>query len=117
MANDLSVFKAEAWSKRIIQNLDKVNVMLPLVNRDYEGEIQGVGSTVWGRTFGNVTLSTYAKGAALSYQDLTPTKESLVVGTSKYFAFNVDDIDKAQNDLDALDGYTMRAAVALNDEV
>jgi hypothetical protein len=117
MANDLSAFKAEAWSKRIIQKLDKINVMLALVNRDYEGEIQGVGDTVWVRTPGNVTLSTYTKGLAISYQDLTPTKESMVINTAKYFAFNVDDWDKAQNDLSALDIYAQRAAVALNDEV
>jgi hypothetical protein len=38
MANDLSAFNAQAWSKRLVTKLDQINVMLPLINRDYEGE-------------------------------------------------------------------------------
>ena len=35
MANDLSAFVPQIWSKRIVQRLNQTNVMLPLVNRDY----------------------------------------------------------------------------------
>ncbi len=117
MANNLSAFKAEAWSRSLIMNLDKVNVMLPLVNRDYEGDVTGIGSTVQVRTPGSITMGAYTKGQPISYQDLTPAREQLVVNTSEYFAFNVDDIDAAQNDLNALNVYTMRAAVAMNDRI
>lgn len=117
MANNLAAFKAEAWSKSLIMNLDKVNVMLPLVNRDYEGEIQGVGDTVHVRTLGSITMSPYVKGGTVTYQDLTPVKETMVIADSQFFAFQVDSIDQAQNDLSALNLYTQRAAIAMNDKI
>src|SRR5215210_7589241 len=117
MANDLSAFKAQVWSKRLIHNLDKINVMLPLVNRDHEGEIQNVGDTVQVRTLGSVMMAPYTVGATISYQDLVPVKEAMTISDAQYFAFRVDDVNKAQNDISALDAYTMRAAVAMNDVI
>lgn len=115
MANDLSAFQPELWSKRLITNLDKINVMTALVNSDYEGEIKGKGSTVNVRTLGSITMGAYS--GTISYQDLTPVTEPMTVNDAQYFAFQVDDLDAVQSDLDALDAYTMRAAVAMNDKV
>ena len=114
MANDLSAFVPQIWSKRIVQRLNQTNVMLPLVNRDYEGDIQQAGDTVYMRTYGDVATADYERNQPINYSDLAPVKESLVVNVSKYFAFAVDDLDTAQNDLNALDGYTERASIALN---
>lgn len=114
MANDLSAFVPQIWSRRIVQRLNQTNVMLPLVNRDYEGDIQQAGDTVYMRTFGDVSVQDYERGLQLTYSDLAPVKESLVVNTAKAFAFSVDDLDTAQNDINAIDGYTDRATVALN---
>lgn len=115
MANNLAAFKAEMWSKRLILNLDKINVMTGLVNSDWEGELKGKGSTVYVRTLGNITLGDYS--GTISYQDLVPLKEPMTVNDAKYFAFQVDDLEEAQSDMDALDAYTMRAAVGVNDTV
>lgn len=117
MANNLSAFIPQLWSKRLIQRINQTNVMLPLVNRDYEGEIKEAGDTVWIRTFGDVTIQDYERNQPLAYSDLVPSKESLTVTTSKYFAFKVDDLDTAQNDINAIDGYTERSAVGLNNTV
>ncbi len=69
MANDLSAFNATAFSKKLIINLDKVNVMMPLVNKDYEGEIQNMGDSVKVRTLGSITVKPYAKNqATLDYE-------------------------------------------------
>lgn len=114
MPNDLSALQAEAFAKLTLMRLDRTNVMLPLVNRDYEGEIKGVGSTVHVRTFGDVAVASYSRGATLSYSNLAPTSEPLTVNDSKYFAFSVDDLDEAQNDLKALEGYAKRAAVKID---
>ena len=115
MANNLAAFKAEIWSKQLILNLDKINVMSPLVNDDWEGELKGKGSTVYVRTLGNITLGAYT--GTISYQDLAPVKEPMTVNDAQYFAFQVDDLDEAQSDMDALDAYTMRAAVGVNDTI
>ncbi len=117
MANDLSAFKTEVFSQKLIMNLDKLNVMLPLVNRDWEGDLGKVGDTVHVRTLGSVSISAYNKSTPINYQDLAPAKETMVVDDAQYFAFNVDDVDVNQNDLSALDLYAKRAAVAVNDKV
>lgn len=117
MANDLSAFNAQAWSKRLVTKLDQINVMLRLINRDWEGDLQNVGDTVKVRTPGSVTMGAYTKNGTITYQDLTPTQESFTVSDAQYFAFKVDDIDRAQNDLNAMDIYSRRALVAISNLV
>lgn len=117
MANDLSAFNAQAWSKMLIANLDKINVMLPLVNRDWEGDLKNVGDTVQVRTLGNVTMRSYTKGSAITYEDLAPVKEPMTIADAQYFAFQVEDIDEVQSDIDVMQSYTARAAVSMNDKV
>ncbi len=115
--NDLSAFIPQIWSKRVLTRLDQLNVMLPLVNRDYEGDIRDYGDTVWVRTYGNVTVSPYVRGGPITYNTLVPTKEKLQILDAQNFAIEVDDLDEAQMDLKALNGYTERAAVALNNTI
>lgn len=114
MANDLSAFNAQKWSKLLVVNLVKINVMMSLVNRDWEGDLQNIGDTVQVRTLGSISMRSYSKGQTLTYEDLTPTKEPMTISDAEFFAFQVDDIDKAQTDLDTIQLYTSRAAVAMN---
>lgn len=63
-------------------------------------------------------MSAYTKNSTtISYEDLAPDSETFTVDDAQYFAFKVDDVDKAQNDMSALDLYAHRAAVAVNDKV
>lgn len=117
MANNLDNFIPEIWSTKIIQNIDQINVGLNFVNTDYEGEIRAAGDTVQVRTYGNITVQDYERGAQIAAEDLAPTKEALTVNLSKYFAFDVDDLDEVQNDLNAVNGYTSRAAVAMSNAI
>lgn len=117
MPNDLSAFNAVVWSKSLITNLDKINVMLALVNREWEGELNNLGDTVQVRTLGNVTMAPYTRGATVTYQNLVPTREPMVVNDAQFLAFQVDDLDLAQNDINAINAYTERAAVGMNDVV
>lgn len=116
MANNLAAFAAETWSKSLVTKLDQVNVMLPLINRDWEGDLRQ-SKTVNIRTPGNITMASYTKGTPISYQDLAPVKEQFTVNDAQYFAFEVEDIDAAQNDLSALEIYTGRAAVSMSNTV
>jgi len=116
VANNLAAFNSEAWSERLVTKLDQINVMLPLVNRNWEGDLRQ-NKTVWVRTAGNISMGSYSRGATISYQDLTPTKESFTVSDGEYFAFEVDDLDKAQSDVNAMDVYMKRAVVAMNNTV
>src|SRR3954451_846137 len=116
MANDLSAFNSEVWSSRLVTKLDQINVCLPLINRNWEGDLRQ-NKTVWVRTPGNITMGSYSRGGTISYQDLTPVKEAFTVNDGKYFAFEVDDLDKAQSDISAMDVYIKRAVVAMNNKV
>lgn len=117
MANNLAGFNAAAFSKLLVRNFDQINVMFPLVSTDYEGELQNIGDTVYVRTLGSITMGSWTKNGTISYQDLAPVKEAMTIADAEYFAFKVDDVDRAQNDLDALNLYARRAAVSLNNTV
>jgi hypothetical protein len=118
VANNLDNFVPEIWSRNIIANIDRANVSVGLMaNTEYEGEIREFGDTVHVRTFGNVTVGDYQRGQSLAPQDLVPVKETLTVDTARYFTIDVDDLDKAQNDINALEGYSRRAGVAMAEDI
>lgn len=112
MANNLSNFIPEIWSKKLSLLLDKSGVMMQCVNRDYEGEIKNSGDTVHIRTFGDVTVKTYS--GSITYDDLTSPTQELLIDQKKYFAFKVDDISKAQANINIMAGYLERAKVAID---
>lgn len=91
-------FKPEIWSKILLAALQKSLVFggPMVVNRDYEGEIAGPGDTVHITSIGDPTISNYSPNATITYQQLTDAGQSLIVDQAKYFAFQVDDVDKRQ---------------------
>jgi hypothetical protein len=116
MANDLSAFEPETWSTRMVEKLDQYNIMLGLVNRYWEGDLRQ-SKSVKIRTPGNIAMAPYTRGTTISYQDLAPTLETFTVNDGQYFAIEVDDIDRAQSDINALDVYMRRAVVEMNNVV
>jgi len=113
----LSNFIPEIWSKKLLKIFDKTAVMANLVNRDFEGDIQSAGDVVHVRTFGDVTVNNYTRDMTISFQSLTDPMVDLSIDQQKYFAFKVDDLDKAQSNIDILEGYAGRAAIAIRDIV
>lgn len=113
----LTNFLPEVWSKKLLKIFDKTVVMANLVNRDYEGEITSAGDVVHVRTFGDVTINNYTRDMTISFQALTDPMVDLTIDQQKYFAFKVDDLDKAQANIDILEGYAARAAIAIRDVV
>lgn len=116
-SNDLSAFNVQMWSKAIISNVDQLNVMLPMTNRQYQGQFNRMGDTVNVRTLGHVTTKGYTKGETLDFQALAPTVEPFVISDAFYFNFEVDDIDEIQNDMNALNLYAGRAAVSASNKI
>lgn len=112
MSQDLSNFISEVWSQKLTTLLDKSGVMMQCVNRNYEGEIKNSGDTVHIRTFGDVTVKDYSGG--ITYDDLTSPTSTLLIDQKKYFAFKVDDVSKAQSNIDIMAGYLERAKVAID---
>lgn len=92
-------FKPEIWSARLLVALRKTLVYAgpQIVNRDYEGEIAAAGDTVRITSIGRPTISNYVPGStSINPEQLTDAQRTLVVDQSKYFAFEVDDVDARQ---------------------
>lgn len=114
----LSNFIPTIWSARLLANLHKslVYAQTGIVNRDYEGEISQKGDTVKINSIGPVTVGDYTKNTDIgSPETLNDADQVLVIDKQKYFNFQVDDIDKAQQSPSVMDAAMREAAYALAD--
>src|SRR5215204_6743531 len=104
------------WSARILAKLEKNLVFAQpgVVNRDYEGDIRADGDRVHIHSFNDLTIGTYTKNSTtITYEQLTDTRVTLLIDQSKYFAFQVDDVDTAQMRPELIDAAADRAAYQL----
>lgn len=105
------------WSARLLDNLDKNMVFLNMVNRDYEGEITQYGDTVKINQLGGITIKDYTGADIDDPEELTSAQQDLKIDQAKYFNFTVKDIDKAQSNVNLIDGSMKRAAYGLADAI
>ncbi|MDF0591662.1 phage major capsid protein [Candidatus Methanocrinis natronophilus] len=114
----ISNFIGEIWSAQILEALHKTLVygQSNVVNRNYEGEIRGKGSTVHINSHGPITVAPYVKAVGLSDpEDLTDAGAELVITEAQSFNFRIDDIDKAQMNVNLMESATRDAAYRLGD--
>lgn len=111
-------FTPEIWSEKININLDNYGAYNDIVNRKYEGEIKAKGDRVHFDTLGSFTVKTYNPNATgfngLEYEDPTGDKQTLVVDQQKYIGFLVDDVKKVQSNLNLVNDFTNRMAIAFS---
>ena len=95
----LTNFIPQIWSAQLLNSL-KASLIYGqdgIINRNYEGEISSVGDTVKISTIGTVTVGDYVKDTNMADPEtLTGTQTTLTIDQSKYFNFQIDDVDKAQ---------------------
>lgn len=95
----VDTFIPEIWAADLFVGLRKEQIFgqAGIINRDYEGEIAQAGDTVHIGSLAAPTISTYVKNVTvIDPQTLTTTDQTLLIDQSKYFAFEVDDVDKRQ---------------------
>ena len=112
----LDSFIPEIWSARLLHNLNKTLIygQTNVINRDYEGEIKNFGDTVRINSIGRVTVGDYAKNNDMAAPEtLTDAQTTLTIDQSKYFNFQIDDIDKIQQYPKLMDAAMQEAAYAL----
>lgn len=105
-------FIPEVWNAELLVALPTNYVFAQggVVNHDYEGDIAQYGDTVHIGTLGAPTIDDYVKNVtAIDPETLTTTDKTLVIDQSKYFSFEVDDIDARQ----ARDGGQLLSKAAL----
>ena len=95
----VDTFIPEVWAAELLVALKAEHVFGQgnLINRDYEGEISDFGDTVHINSLSAPTVQNYVKNTTnIAPQDLTTADQLLVIDQSKYFAFQVDDVDQRQ---------------------
>ena len=109
-------FIPELWSANILLELQKNLVYGSAVNRDYEGDIANYGDTVHITGIAHISIG---HNTAHTHNTIDPATHKhageLVINQSKYFAFEIDDVEKRQamNNLTA--AYSRDAAYKLRD--
>ncbi len=103
-------FIPAVWSKKLQAKFYANTVLDQIANHDWEGEIKGKGSKVEIRARPTIVIQDYTVNGNLSYQDLADDMIELLIDKAKAFAFKVDDIDKAQADINAINESTQDAA-------
>lgn len=114
----LENFIPEIWSANILSNLNKELVYgnSDVTNTDYEGEIKQAGDTVKINSIGRITVFDYTKNTNMpDPETLTDSQKTLVIDQQKAFNFQVDDIDKAQQNPKVMAEAMQEAAYALAD--
>lgn len=85
-------------------------VLTAITNNDYEGQIKEMGDTVVIRTRPDVTISNYAKGQKLNFEQLSSPSLQLNIDRGKSYSFEIDDIDSKQVDIALNENFMADAA-------
>ena len=83
------------WSKAILDKLELECKLVADCHREYEGDVKQARSVkILG--VGEPTIGDY-DGTDIDIEAMTDESQTLVIDQAKYFAFYVDDVDKAQS--------------------
>jgi hypothetical protein len=115
----ISAFKPEVWNANLLVALETSHVYAAagVVNRDYEGDIANYGDTVHITSLADPTIGTYTPHTDITIEDVDDVDSTLLIDQAKYFAFEVDDVEKrqARNGGAVLTEQARRAAYKLRD--
>jgi len=111
----ISNFQPTLWSATLLDSLKNSLVFAGpnVANRTYEGQIQSAGTSVKITNVSDPTVNSFTKDTDITVQALTDATTSLTIDQQKYFAFEVDDLDKVQSAGVVLDQAAVQAAYAL----
>lgn len=107
-------FTPELFSKKVNIKLDKQGTYTDIVNRKWEGEIKNEGDRVTIYTIGNLKAKDYdpKNPTAIEYDNPEGDKQQLIVDQIKIIPFKVGDVQNLWANLNLVDQYTDRIAVA-----
>lgn len=96
----VDTFIPEVWNASLIVALEENLILADVgssVNNNYEGDIAQAGDTVHIARIADPTIADYIKNVTvINPATLTTTDETFTITQSKYFAFEVDDVDRRQ---------------------
>src|ERR1044072_1038236 len=89
-------FVPDLWTAKLLVLLREAAVAGRLVKRDSEGEIQRESDSVKITSINDVTMGTYAAHSDMTVEDIDDATRSLLIDQAKYFAVELDDVERAQ---------------------
>ena len=121
---NLQMFTTESfiptlWSAEVLLSLKNQLVwgQEGIINRNYEGEVKGYGSTVKINGLDGITVGKYTKNTDINAPEvLSDNTRELVVDQANYFNFLIDDVDKAQQNPKLMSSAMVEASFALKQE-
>lgn len=112
--SNLASYKPEIWDLELNPIFHKSGVMMQCVNRKYDGKIKNAGDTVKIRSRVEDAIIVKDYTGEIQTQSLPDSSQNLPIDQQKYFSFLVDDIDKAQTDIDVMKEYSDEARIAVD---
>ena len=114
----LQNFIPTLWSAKILNTFEISHVLAGLCNNDYEGEISAQGDTVKINTVGAITVASYVKNStSITPEELQAPQTVLNIDQADYFAFKIDDVDKAQANVSVMSKAMSNAGYAMSDSL
>ena len=87
-------FTPQIFSQKVLKFFRRASVVEDITNTDYYGEIENFGDTVKIIKEPTLTISSYARRAVITPQDLAADQITIVVDQANAFAFKIDDIEE-----------------------
>ena len=108
----------QKWAKKLVMALHPRLFMNYIANTDYEGEIKDSGDVVKIRQTPAIDVRNYTPRGEITVDELTaPDTIDLLIDKGKYFAFNADDVEKHQADVDYVNKAMEEAALRIKEEM
>ncbi len=109
----LENFVPKKWWAKVFVRLRAILVHAATVNREYEGEIRQSGDEVLINELDAIGVSTYNKNTDITWSNASSYQKILRINQAKYYARNLDDIDKVQANVALMDAIADEAAFGM----
>lgn len=113
MAAVVPGFVPQIWSTKILRTLEDNLVAKKICSKEYQGQIKKAGDSVHFNGLADPTINPYT--GSISYETLQDARLTLVIDQQNYFAFTIDDITKAQANVDLKGSQAERSAYKLKE--
>lgn len=104
-----SAFIPELWSTKLTTKFYNTTVFGEICDTSYEGEIAKMGDTVRIRRTPDIDVNAYTIGMDITYQVPNANATSLSIDQGLYWAYQLDNVDRYQSDIDLMDDFTQDA--------
>ena len=100
-----AAYVPDIWSSKMVDKFYASTVFGEISNTNYEGELKTAGDTVHIRIIPTITINDYfiggnsASDPDLTYERPAVTKTELLIDKGKYWAFQCNDVEKKQADI------------------